>query len=250
MPRVYPLRADAPHPWDRRWRDDHPVPAFGDLPAQVSLADALGPVKDQGAEGSCSAQSGAGCVEALAWLQRRERVVLSAAFLYEAERYLQGDPTADTGARLRVTQQALMQYGVCPERDDPYTPQDFLVPLTPALLADAAQYRIAHGWWVPTLEEILAALAAGFPVQVGIVVYPSFDSPAVAQTGRVPLPLPGDTPLGGHAVLAYGYDRAQGVVSCRNSWGAGWGDAGNFTLPFGYLRDPRGFLSARVYNLA
>ncbi|MCL8207170.1 MAG: C1 family peptidase [Actinomycetia bacterium] len=247
--RVYPLRADAPHPFDVRWRDAHPVPARDQLPAQVSLLDHFGPVKDQGAEGSCSAQSGAAIVEALWHQAHGERVVLSPAFLYEVERLLQGDVQDDTGARLRVTQAALMAYGVCPEADDPYTPADFIVPLTARLLADARRYRIARGWWAPSLDEILAALVAGYPVQIGLVVTQTFEAEAVARTGQVPVPPPGDPVLGGHAMAAYGYDRAAGVVWVRNSWGAAWGHQGNCAIPFAYFRAPNLFLSARVYSL-
>lgn len=249
MQRAYPLRADRPAVFDLRWRDGHPVPPLNRIPPTVSLRDHFGPVRDQGAEGSCSAQSGVAVVEALWHQAHGERVVLSPAFLYQIERMLQGDVQDDTGARLRITQAALMAYGVCPEADDPYTPADFIVPLTARLIADARPYRIARGWWAPTLEEICAALAAGFPVQIGLIVTRTFESEAVARTGQVPLPPPGDPILGGHAMAAYGYDRAAGVVWVRNSWGAAWGHQGNCAIPFAYFRAPNLFLSARVYSL-
>jgi C1A family cysteine protease len=43
--------------------------------------------------------------------------------------------------------------------------------------------------------------------------------------------------LGGHAVLAVGYDDAKHVFIVRNSWGTGWGMKGYFTMPYGYLLD-------------
>ncbi len=40
---------------------------------------------------------------------------------------------------------------------------------------------------------------------------------------------------GGHAVLAVGYDEKQRRFIVRNSWGAKWGMAGYFTMPYDYL---------------
>ena len=47
----------------------------------------------------------------------------------------------------------------------------------------------------------------------------------------------GEQILGGHAVLAVGYDNEERVFIVRNSWGEGWGDAGYFYMPFAYLLD-------------
>jgi C1A family cysteine protease len=69
----------------------------------------------------------------------------------------------------------------------------------------------------------------------GFVVYESFESPQVAQTGQAQMPQAGEQQLGGHAVLAVGYDESQQRFTIRNSWGAGWGMSGYFTLPYPYL---------------
>jgi C1A family cysteine protease len=70
----------------------------------------------------------------------------------------------------------------------------------------------------------------------------------VARTGVVPLPGAGETALGGHAVLAVGYDDAEGRFLVRNSWGADWGQGGHFTLPYAYLTE-RG-LSSDFWTIA
>ena len=41
--------------------------------------------------------------------------------------------------------------------------------------------------------------------------------------------------IGGHAVLATGYDDSQQRFLVRNSWGTGWGKDGYFTIPYAYL---------------
>ena len=45
------------------------------------------------------------------------------------------------------------------------------------------------------------------------------------------MPTPGEKLLGGHAVLAVGYDEAEQRFIVRNSWGTGWGKKGYFTCP-------------------
>ena len=58
-----------------------------------------------------------------------------------------------------------------------------------------------------------------------------------AKTGKVPMPASGEAVLGGHAVLAVGYDDAEQRFIVRNSWGTGWGMHGYFTIPYAYLTD-------------
>jgi C1A family cysteine protease len=60
--------------------------------------------------------------------------------------------------------------------------------------------------------------------------------------GEIPLPGKGDSLLGGHAVLAVGYDDQRqigdepGALLIRNSWGRDWGAAGYGWLPYAYVR--------------
>jgi C1A family cysteine protease len=81
-------------------------------------------------------------------------------------------------------------------------------------------------------------LANGYPFVFGFTVYQSFESAAVAQTGIVPMPAPGEQVLGGHCVLAVGYDDNQRRFIVRNSWGPSWGVAGYCTMPYEYLINP------------
>jgi C1A family cysteine protease len=82
-----------------------------------------------------------------------------------------------------------------------------------------------------------ACLASGYPFAFGFSVYESFESDAVAASGVVPLPASSEELLGGHAVLAVGYDDASQRFIVRNSWGEGWGQGGYFTMPYAYLGD-------------
>ncbi len=62
-------------------------------------------------------------------------------------------------------------------------------------------------------------LASGYPFVFGFTVYESFESDQVAQTGHVPMPQAGEQVVGGHAVLAVGYDDSNQWFIVRNSWG-------------------------------
>jgi C1A family cysteine protease len=51
------------------------------------------------------------------------------------------------------------------------------------------------------------------------------------------MPKPSEQALGGHAVLAVGYDDGVERFIVRNSWGEGWAQKGYFTLPYAYLTE-------------
>ena len=71
----------------------------------------------------------------------------------------------------------------------------------------------------------------------GFTVYESFESQQVAQTGVMTMPAPKEKVVGGHAVLAVGYDDASQRFIIRNSWGPGWGQKGYFTMPYAYITE-------------
>jgi C1A family cysteine protease len=69
----------------------------------------------------------------------------------------------------------------------------------------------------------------------GFTVYESFESAEVARTGALQMPKPKEGVVGGHAVLAVGYDDKIERFMVRNSWGTSWGKKGYFTMPYTYL---------------
>jgi C1A family cysteine protease len=132
----------------------------------------------------------------------------------------------------------VVKQGVCDENEWPYDIARFAEQPAGRCYADAHRNRAAGYQRVPrTLNQFKGCLAHGYPIVFGFRVYQSFESPEVARTGEVPLPAPGEEALGGHAVLAVGYEDATGRFLVRNSWGPDWGNAGYFTLPYGYLTD-------------
>jgi C1A family cysteine protease len=82
-------------------------------------------------------------------------------------------------------------------------------------------------------------LAMGYPFVFGFSVYTAFESDEVAKTGVVYLPAKSEKLLGGHAVVCVGYDDVTQRFIVRNSWGASWGQAGYFTIPYSYLTNAK-----------
>ena len=70
-------------------------------------------------------------------------------------------------------------------------------------------------------------------------VYQSFESETVAKTGVVPMPSSHEQVLGGHCVVAVGYDDGKRQFTIGNSWGTGWGLNGYCLMPYEYPINPR-----------
>ena len=107
-----------------------------------------------------------------------------------------------------------------------------------------------------TLDAIREVLASGNAVAFGFPVYGSIDDPH-NPPGHIPYPREHDRQLGGHAVLAVGYDddiaiegRAgePGALIIRNSWSTEWGEDGYGYLPYGYVKDELAVDFWTIYN--
>ena len=201
------------------------------LPSKVDLRLKMAPVFDQGDLGSCTANALVGLREYMAGITVIESE-LSRLFLYWQERYLEGTVGSDSGAQIRDGMKALASIGVCPEADDPYDVSAFTATPSPKATFDAASFRISVYQRIASLGAAKAALAARDPVVFGFDVYESFESDKVANTGIMPMPKKREEFLGGHAVLAVGYDDSKNWLIVRNSWGSGWGDKGYFYMPY------------------
>jgi C1A family cysteine protease len=216
-----------------------PAPSAQGLPGSVDLRPHCPPVYDQGQLGSCTANAIAGLLEFDRKKQSLSDFVPSRLFIYYNERVMEGTVAADAGAQIRDGIKSVAKIGAPPEKDWPYDIAKFTKKPAAKAYSDAKLDRaIQYKRLVPTLAQQQGCLASGFGYVFGFTVYESFESQTVAQTGVMPMPKPNEKKLGGHAVMAVGYDTASRMMIVRNSWGPGWGKAGYFMMPFEFITSP------------
>ena len=222
---------------------------LGPLPNKVDLRKQCPKVYDQGQIGSCTANAIAGAIEFDLKKLKKPAFTPSRLFIYYNERAMEHTIATDSGAQIRDGVKSANKLGVCPETewtydDTPADPNSSLWPAgakpaqkpTPNCYTDALNHQVLNYQAVARdLAQFRGCLAAGYPFVLGFTVYSAFESSQVAQSGVLNMPASNELVLGGHAVLAVGYDDASQRFIIRNSWGTGWGQKGYFTMPYAYL---------------
>ena len=224
-----------------------------DVLDSADLRQYMPPAYNQRRLGSCTAQTVAAHMQMDMHLDgqplRNHRP--SRLFVYYLERMLEGNlDEGDTGAVGRTGYYALQHYGWIPEHDWRYIIVKYQT-RPPKELWDAAAENLLEKPYklVPRSRDAFKQVfsnnqAIGF----GFTVYESFEYPEVERTGIVPMPMGKEGALGGHEVLACGYNPTENIEPwadvnmddyflCRNSWGTGWGNNGYFLMPWAYIED-------------
>jgi len=207
------------------------------LPPKVDLRSDCPDVYDQGQLGSCTANAIGAALEFDQLKQSESAFTPSRLFIYYNERAIEGTVKQDSGAFLRDGIKSLAKQGVCPEEEWPYRIRDFTKKPNRKCYSDARKHQITSYHRIGTVHEMRTCLADGYPFVFGFTVYEAFESAAVAKSGVLNLPGKKENVIGGHAVMAVGYDDSQKRFIVRNSWDTDWGQKGYFTMPYDYL-DP------------
>jgi C1A family cysteine protease len=216
-----------------------PAPFITALPTAVDLRLHCPPVYDQGQLGSCTGNAIAGAIEFERIKQGLHDFEPSRLFIYYNERVMEGTVGSDSGAQIRDGIKSVSKLGAPPESDWPYDIERFTEKPPAKVYGDAAKNRVTSYERVNrVLNQFKGCLASGYPFVLGFTAYDSFESAQVGHTGILNMPQPGESVVGGHAVVAVGYNEAKQAFIIRNSWGPHWGMKGYFTMPYQYLMDP------------
>jgi len=232
MKRMYGWKRDLPDQRDYLYSAIQPKLK---LPKKIDLRTICSMVEHQEDIGSCTANAIVGGLEFLEVKNHTNFYDISRLFIYYNERVLEGSVNEDAGALIRDGIKTLVKWGYCSEKLCPYITSDFTKKPSRKAYNEAKQHKITSYHAIRNLKEMLKCLAEGYPVIFGFTVYESFESGEVAKTGIAQMPIGYESVVGGHAVLAVGYDQTTKRILVRNSWGEGWGDKGYFTMPYEYV---------------
>jgi len=226
------------------------------LPSSASLKTYLGPVKDQGDEGSCVGHAG---TENLEFLARRYPAtfpfkhdtppIFSAQDLYHQCLAFDGDPNDDNGTSGRTACKVMQSKGVCLESTYPYVAGQYAITPPPAADTEALLNRSGAYHFLATVGDIKSCIASGYCCMIGFTVYESFEN--IGSDGLMPSPnKASEAVLGGHEVLCYGYNDSTQRISILNSWGPSFGDAGSFYMKYSDAADPDIVMDVVIQHLS
>lgn len=214
-----------------------PITVIKKLPPGIDHRRKCPPVYNQGHLGSCTANALGAAFQYGRRKQKLTSFMPSRLFIYYNERAIQNSVQSDSGAYIRDGIKSLNDKGVCPEAEWKYIIEKFAEKPPKKCYTDAVKCEIKSYQRLTNtnLNQLQGCLAEGYPFVFGFTVYQSFNTEEVAKTGMMPMPKPKEKVLGGHAVMAVGYDDKKQAIIVRNSWGKEWGDKGYFYMPYAYI---------------
>ena len=163
----------------------------------------------------------------------------SRQFIWWIARQFQGTLDYPSGVSNYSMLKALAEHGWCKNSLCPDDPDHRKRPSDAAFADAAARKNTLTYYEVPRdLDQMRACLVGGDPFLIGFMAYTSFRSTEVLSTGVMPMPKAGEAVIGGHAVVACGFNNSTGRIKFKNSYGLGWGSKGFGEIPYAYLLDP------------
>ena len=192
-----------------------------DIVDKCDYTNHLLPIRNQGEQGTCYAQSAA-CVKE--WQEKKNKY-LSPQYIYNNRDYwnnnaLDGtDVNEDYGMEGRDVMRIMKNIGVCDEDIYPYGTLETANNI-PDNIHTAAKSNIIKGYArIYTIDSLKEALYKNGPCLIAFPVFNYTDQMWVKNQEN-------DKLLGGHAMTVVGFDDKLQYFKIRNSWGESWGDNG------------------------
>lgn len=234
--RKYGCKLVGQEPTDIKYRLGAPIA----LPSSFAMTTGFPPIYDQGATGSCTGNAWAAAFSFQAYKQGILNFDPSRLFIYYNERILEGTTASDSGAQVKSGADALNRWGALSESLWAFLPSNLTVVPPPVDYITAhANILTDYKFVNQDLISIKTALFNNHPIVFGFTVYEGFESTYVARTGEMSMPGWGESVVGGHCVVAIGWNDENQTILCRNSWGSNWGKNGLFMMPYRYILDPK-----------
>lgn len=239
-------RPQRPDPNDRSYNLDAQILTAHQVPGKVDPLTKQIAAYDQGQLGACTGNGTARVLEYEQIKQGEPAETPSRLFIYYGEREIEGSIDQDAGAEIRDGIKVVAHLGAPPETlwpysdaiPGPFTDKPSQAAYDSALAREAIQYRAVK---VGAGAPFRTAIASGLPIVFGFNVPSSFEDGSWDPASEVlPLPGRGEQFIGGHCVVADGYDFTcidfpEPFWWVANSWGDGWGDGGWFRMHANYF---------------
>ncbi|HBN09878.1 MAG TPA: hypothetical protein DD435_14945 [Cyanobacteria bacterium UBA8530] len=213
--------------------EDHPPLPL--LP-KVDLRNKCSQIGDQGNMGACVGWASAGFREILEIKNREKFEKLSPMYMYFKLREVENQIYLDVGSKISDVMPLFENVGISPEEYWPYDVSRFEIAPPPIADANAGRFKIQAPRSLAgrnIVKTMKYELTRGNPIIFGFQVFDNIYD--VGADAVLPLPGPKNYIVGGHAVVAVGYDDSRRVFIVRNSWGTEWGDHGYFYMPYDYF---------------
>lgn len=232
------------------------------LPPKAATSQFMGPIRNQGDEGSCTGQMKAEVRDLLYRAQFKfesnqnvpaANFESSAEFAYLANLIADGNLGTDAGSTIHTSFITLNSQGVCLDSQMPYSDSQYSTAPDAAQYADALVYKPGAYHFLADLAAMKSSIASGYSFGFGINVYSSFEGTWV-KPGFMPMPnLSTEQLLGGHAQHGMDFndtiefpDGSKGGVLVQNSWGSsdvwpmgisvpGRSDGGCYWMPYAFF---------------
>ena len=234
----YGWKPDRPDIRDNKYKTNwHTTMDTSKLPDKIDLRKNCPAIYDQKELGSCTANAIGAAYEFDEIKQNENNVFIpSRLFIYYNERQMENTTDSDSGASIRDGVKTINKFGVCPEKSWPYDIDKFTVKPNDNCYKEAKNHiSVSYKKLEQTLFDMKCCLSEGYPFIFGFTVFESFESDNISKTGIMSMPIDNESSLGGHAVMAVGYDNEKQTFIVRNSWGSSWGDNGYFYMPYQYI---------------
>lgn len=202
------------------WEDN--IKTKNKLPKQFSHIEDLQPVRDQGLQGTCYAQSAA-CMKE--WQEKKDYGLdeyLSPQFFYNQRDYWNNgeqdgeDENEDYGMTGRDVMKILQKVGICKESEYPYGTIEKAHEISDKIFVSASKHCIKNYARVYTLKGLKSSLVNNGPC---LIAFPVYNHGLEMWKKRDEE----DEMMGGHAMVVVGYDDNEQIFIIRNSWSKKWG---------------------------